>query len=292
MWKEWDVCRILGDKHTTQPRRTEHVEFQNAFAFPLLHESPSSVSFKEHLLKVAWAIVLGQYAGTDQVTSLFQVYSDNPSIFRCNLESTQAVTSIIQSMQSADITERDFDQLSNQFDAALSIVQPHTKASRTTPHSALGDILHAVTDLATGTITVEFPPAHWTRPRALSIGHSLSKAIIELSLRYDKSLHEVDVLSALDADILQAWNREDLGNFNTPIHEIIFGQAMQRPDAFAVNAWDGNLTYADLDKLATTLARQLRRVGVERDTIVPVLFHKSKWTVVAMLAVLTMLPMC
>ncbi|OAA72443.1 destruxin synthetase [Cordyceps fumosorosea ARSEF 2679] len=54
----------------------------------------------------------------------------------------------------------------------------------------------------------------------------------------------------------------------------------------AVCAWDGDLTYAMLDQLSTVLAARLTRHGVGSDVRVPLCFHKSKWTPVAILAIL------
>ncbi|KAJ2979685.1 hypothetical protein NQ176_g3099 [Zarea fungicola] len=54
----------------------------------------------------------------------------------------------------------------------------------------------------------------------------------------------------------------------------------------AVCAWDGDLTYDMVHRLSTKLAAQLVRHGVNSDIPVPLCFHKSKWTPVAILAVL------
>lgn len=44
------------------------------------------------------------------------------------------------------------------------------------------------------------------------------------------------------------------------------------------------MTYGELDDITTTLAHHLVSIGVQRADRIPVLFEKSKWAVVAMLA--------
>ncbi|PPJ51484.1 hypothetical protein CBER1_09220 [Cercospora berteroae] len=52
----------------------------------------------------------------------------------------------------------------------------------------------------------------------------------------------------------------------------------------AVDAWDGRLTYAELDKRSTRLAALLIARGVRPATVLPLLFQYSKWVVISVLA--------
>ncbi|KAI1521240.1 EntF Non-ribosomal peptide synthetase module, partial [Pyrenophora tritici-repentis] len=70
------------------------------------------------------------------------------------------------------------------------------------------------------------------------------------------------------------------------VHELFADQAKEQPQAPAICAWDGEMTYGELDELSSRLARHLVKVGVEVEDVVPLCFEKSMWTVVAMLAVL------
>ena len=91
-----------------------------------------------------------------------------------------------------------------------------------------------------------------------------------------------------DADLRQiwAWNESVPATVAQPIHELIEEQVHQQPDAPAVCAWDGDLTYAQLDRLSTRLAHHLRRHGVGPEVVVPLCFEKSMWTPVSQLAVM------
>lgn len=65
-----------------------------------------------------------------------------------------------------------------------------------------------------------------------------------------------------------------------------FGHVVkQDPDKVAVEAWDGNWTYAELDEQSTRLAATLMQGGVQPGTIVPLFFRFSKWVPVTLVAV-------
>ncbi|KAJ5675353.1 hypothetical protein N7462_008250 [Penicillium macrosclerotiorum] len=70
------------------------------------------------------------------------------------------------------------------------------------------------------------------------------------------------------------------------VHELIAERASSQPDAPAICAWDGELTYGELDQLAARLAHRLVDEGVGPRILVPLCFEKSLWATVAMLGVL------
>ncbi|KAL7780719.1 hypothetical protein CFE70_010745 [Pyrenophora teres f. teres 0-1] len=83
-----------------------------------------------------------------------------------------------------------------------------------------------------------------------------------------------------------AWNYEIPGVTNKCIHDLFVEQVLAQPNAPAICAWDGKMSYSVLDNLSTTLAGYLVKIGVKPEDVVPLCFEKSMWTVVAMLAVL------
>lgn len=82
------------------------------------------------------------------------------------------------------------------------------------------------------------------------------------------------------------WNKSVPEAIDQCVHDIILERTKIQPIAPAICAWDGSLTYAELDRLATALASRLVDLGVGLDTIVPLCFEKSMWTTVAILGVL------
>ncbi|KAH7312752.1 hypothetical protein B0I35DRAFT_411425 [Stachybotrys elegans] len=70
------------------------------------------------------------------------------------------------------------------------------------------------------------------------------------------------------------------------LHKQIFRHVASRPDAQAICAWDGNMTYRQLDTFVTRLSKYLVNVGVKPGYTVPIALEKSKWLPVVMLSIL------
>lgn len=70
------------------------------------------------------------------------------------------------------------------------------------------------------------------------------------------------------------------------VHELFEEQAVRRPLAPAVHAWDGDLNFQGLDLLSTRLAQYLISLGASPEVRIAVCMEKSLWAVVAMLAIL------
>ncbi|KAF2098826.1 acetyl-CoA synthetase-like protein, partial [Rhizodiscina lignyota] len=97
--------------------------------------------------------------------------------------------------------------------------------------------------------------------------------------------------SAEEVSLLLKWN-SDRGvpseAVNNCIHELVDKQVLLRPHALAVHAWDGQLTYEQLDELAERLTHHLinDEYAVGPESKVLLCFDKSMWAIVAMLAIL------
>ncbi|XHG06007.1 hypothetical protein AWENTII_009218 [Aspergillus wentii] len=70
------------------------------------------------------------------------------------------------------------------------------------------------------------------------------------------------------------------------VHDLVATIAAHHPDALAVCAWDGDFTYAQLHALSRRVAQRLIARQTPRQSVIPLLFSKSRWTCVAMLAVI------
>ncbi|KAG6092141.1 D-lysergyl-peptide-synthetase subunit 1, partial [Claviceps sp. LM454 group G7] len=70
------------------------------------------------------------------------------------------------------------------------------------------------------------------------------------------------------------------------IHDTIHQQCLGSPDSPSVCAWDGNFTYRQLDELSAALSEEIVRKGAGPEVTIPIVLEKTRWTPVAMLAVL------
>ncbi|KAF9893942.1 hypothetical protein FE257_008913 [Aspergillus nanangensis] len=84
---------------------------------------------------------------------------------------------------------------------------------------------------------------------------------------------------------IMSWNREPPHAVESCVHMIIQHRATERPQSVAVSSWDGEFTYSTLITLASQLANHLLDLGTCQESLIPLCFSKSKWTVVAMLGV-------
>jgi non-ribosomal peptide synthetase component F len=93
-------------------------------------------------------------------------------------------------------------------------------------------------------------------------------------------------LSVQDWAQIQGWNSYCPQGTNACLHDIIQARARLQPDAIAVCAWDGQMTYEEFDKATSQLSCWLVEQGMKNEELVPVCFEKSKWAVVTMVAIL------
>ncbi|KAI1258964.1 acetyl-CoA synthetase-like protein [Xylariaceae sp. FL1019] len=97
---------------------------------------------------------------------------------------------------------------------------------------------------------------------------------------------QIQVLTPPDLEQVWEWNSVVPTPAKQCVHHIIEEVTKAQPDALALDAWDGRLTYGELDAVAGKIGRHLAKVGVQPNALVPLCFEKSMWTSVAVLAVL------
>ncbi|KAI0193941.1 hypothetical protein EV127DRAFT_231355 [Xylaria flabelliformis] len=89
-----------------------------------------------------------------------------------------------------------------------------------------------------------------------------------------------------DLRAIWAWNHSLPETIEACVHHLIAETVRKQPNAPAICAWDGDMTYQELDRLSTTLSYHLTSLGVGAGDLVPLCFEKSMWTSVAMLGVM------
>ncbi|HXO19008.1 MAG TPA: amino acid adenylation domain-containing protein, partial [Thermoanaerobaculia bacterium] len=123
--------------------------------------------------------------------------------------------------------------------------------------------------------------------RARTQDHYLS-LLRALLTNDDLRLDEATLLSEQERQELSAFNATHRSFFATPtsLHGFFEAQASATPNAIAVVAEEGELTYAELDRRAARLADFLRLSGVTIDALVGVAMERSLDMVVALLGIL------
>ncbi|OKL60565.1 hypothetical protein UA08_03944 [Talaromyces atroroseus] len=120
--------------------------------------------------------------------------------------------------------------------------------------------------------------------------YTFEQAILQLCMPGNdaKRLTNLDLLSPQDVKSIWEWNSTIPESDLSCMHKLISRTICRQPKAAAVCAWDGDLTYEELDCLSTRLAHKLvdRGIGAQGKNVVPLCFEKSMWTPVAMLGVM------
>lgn len=104
--------------------------------------------------------------------------------------------------------------------------------------------------------------------------------------RRDDKVRNVTITSNNDLNEIWNWNARLPPPVEGCVHELIIEKVRQSPDADAIDAWDGTLTYGQLDELSSRLAHQLISNGIGKGSIVPLCFERSMWMPVSALAVM------
>lgn len=118
-------------------------------------------------------------------------------------------------------------------------------------------------------------------------GHIVDQ-LCSLTSSSNQMVSDLELFGPHDGAAIDAWNaRWPHGDTDgKTVHEAIAEQGRLNPDNLALSGWDGDITYAELEHYATKLARRLVRSGVRPEVMVPLCFDKSKWAIVASLAVI------
>ncbi|MCJ1392592.1 hypothetical protein MMC18_005462 [Xylographa bjoerkii] len=117
--------------------------------------------------------------------------------------------------------------------------------------------------------------------------HHFEHALQQMNTESTSTLEQVDLFSERDRVQVQTWNHSLPSPENDLMHEVFSRQAEETPDAQAIDAWDGQLTYRELDEHSRNLAHHLLTAWkIRPEILVPMCFDKSVWTVVIMMAVL------
>lgn len=132
---------------------------------------------------------------------------------------------------------------------------------------------------------------HWNTTlspsQAVNVAQTFNSVLSAIIEDPDRVVQELDLVSPSQWQQIQNWNNcaSEIEIVNFCTHELFAQQVAKQGNAQAVNGWDGDFTYKELDDVTTYLAHHLVSLGVGPEVFVPVCFEKSVWAIVAMWAV-------
>ncbi|KAL4802214.1 putative nonribosomal peptide synthase [Aspergillus unguis] len=129
--------------------------------------------------------------------------------------------------------------------------------------------------------------AEYARAILDSLVHLFERILGKLDDNNNDNESGLEFLGIHSSGLIAHWNTPDLQQVpQACIHTLVLRECQKQPNADALCAWDGTMTYSELDRRSGHLTTRLVSLGVRSETVVPLLFEKSMWTVVAILGVL------
>lgn len=144
-----------------------------------------------------------------------------------------------------------------------------------------------VTETSSGIeVDLAHPTSSLPEAQAENVALAFIQCLQQIVERPEKKIGEYDLVGAAHLARIWEWNRNIPTAVSRRVHDLIESQAKRRPEALAVVAEDGTLSYGLLSDLSTRLAHHLVGLGIGLGCVVPLSFEKSKWAIVAMLGVI------
>ncbi|GAB0133979.1 nrps [Epichloe bromicola] len=307
-WATWDACRVLNKKENGSALGQAATTQFSVDKVSLSNFCQSQRATESTVVKLACCIAVGAYAGVGEACVGSRA-DGVQSVLRCHLDPDQTVARLLQEFQEIDLTAvrssrnlLDLIDSAGLFDVILAIhgqssglewagteTRPDSKSvGIETSHATGTSAAHVMVevDLSEQTINITCPAYKEAAIWAKRLADLISQTITALVKSPDERLCDLDLLPPSDAVEIARWNDRDLGSYQTCLHDEIRKRADERPDSLAVCAWDGDFTYRELDVLSSRVAWKLCHLGADVGSTVAFLFHKSKWTIVALLGIL------
>ncbi|KZL82538.1 amino acid adenylation domain-containing protein [Colletotrichum incanum] len=252
----------------------------------------------------AWALILSSQTDSEDIR--YSVCVQNPKNLQISQPPSPLQLSINRNQQASAFLEYVAGKpaISGVVDTESTLMTPATdEASFQTivafSTTALG--VHQLSDVSGRTIRIEcsindqelelsatFDQQHFSRPAARLLLSDLEHILWQLdhlSTTHQMTLGEIQTISPASQRHLVHLNRPLPREEYILVHDVIAQQAGTQQQAQAVCAWDGNLSYSQLQTHVEKLSNHLSSIGVGPEVLVPVIFEKSVWSIVAILGV-------
>jgi len=279
-----------------------------------------------NVLQVAWALTLHSYVGADDVSfGVVASGRDIPVkniddavgvfvnmiIARLKFSDATTIATLIESIQTDSINALAHQacsladvqnelQLPALFNSAFTFQRrslsrdPGVTALLFENMEAEDNGEYAITinaDVTDEEISVDF--GYWVDKvcpsQARNMADTFEKILLSIVSSEAKGLTvgNIDTYTSSSMQQVMDWNANLPSSIDRCVHEVIHEQALTRPRTTkAVDGHDGSLTYQEIDKVTDQLAFHLQSIGVTTETLVPILFEKSSWAIVSMVAIM------
>lgn len=138
--------------------------------------------------------------------------------------------------------------------------------------------------------TIDCDLTHWTHAvadaQAELVADTFQHIVLQLIDPAIRNLSDINLSMGKNESQMLRFNYNLPQTVRSCIHTDIERMTAAQPTTPAVDAWDGQFTYETLDLLSSLLAKDLVLLGVGPEVFVPVCRERSRWTVVAIMAIM------
>lgn len=134
-------------------------------------------------------------------------------------------------------------------------------------------------------VSVEFATSLMSAQQAKHVVAAYGKAIEAMVQAPETAVSDVSLFSRVDEEQVKRWNAKEPGLVARCIQELVQETVQRQPSSTAIYSWEGEWTYAEVDRLSSAVACRLLSSGVQCEEVVALCFEKSAWAVVAMVGV-------
>jgi amino acid adenylation domain-containing protein len=256
------------------------------------------------LLQLCWAAVLARYADNPDIQYAYVLEdSEEVRLFRSQippgqdvydaLESAAYVTSPLGPIGDSLCQEAINSQTGNLASGTILLIKGKDSPSRV---SLTREIFTGTALVLECAVLAQHVQVEWTcrKPLAPEYVYMIMTQFahaLRVSTKSGKErvcYRDLQQISPEGFSKIIRWNggREYVKR-ETFAHHLVEKMVIKQPHAPAICAWDGDMTYAELDSYAEFVASQIMAAcQIEHEGVVGLFFAKSKWTPVAMLGAL------
>lgn len=221
----------------------------------------STLSLSAATLEAGWCATLCLYTNLSQIC--FQSKAANAKIANksCDILETTELLSISTSLRSHDSGSDSVEQ--NQSNTAIIYIngERHVPSDKgpIQESGGLNQFLWQGIDLALlvepSAYTMIFRTNFMSNLEARNFGATLSSTLDTLLKTKSTKLFKDLTISQQDLKNIIAWNKTDFISKKSLVHTEFSKVADSQPDAEAIDAWDGRLTYRELDDVSTDISK-------------------------------------
>ncbi|KAH8893464.1 non-ribosomal peptide synthetase [Thozetella sp. PMI_491] len=251
------------------------------------------------ILRVAYAVAAQAHIHTDSISL---AVSNDDGDWRIWKKALASDTTLLELLQDDEAHGPDnlaaLPALESGIRLAISVLSKETSVVKAWEGQRLQNLqkaipeIEALTTVSPNPLTGGYLVSHThledslLAQRPSSILSTFARVLEDLLSNPSIQLTHIELLSDLDYQKCLSWKRDVPRAIERCVHDMIGEHVASAPSRPAVDAWDGCLTYAQLDEAATAVAYQLTQKGVSPGSPVALCFEKSMWYIVANLGIL------